>query len=113
MTQPGETDGLTLNDHLSVIREHTSRNLFDYILVNRAAPAPEQLARYRGEGAELVRREKQLPAAEGARVIEMDLLDTNCDQVRHDSQKLAAAILQIAKRRGHRVPAPVSPPRIS
>ena len=113
MTEPGETDGLSLDDHLRVVREHTGRNLFDYILVNRTAPTPAQLARYRGEGAELVHREKHLPAAEGARVLEADLLDTNCDQVRHDSHKLAAAILQIAQRRGQRLPAPAPSPRIS
>jgi uncharacterized cofD-like protein len=113
MTQVGETDGLSLNDHLQVIREHTGRNLFDYILVNRTPPTAAQLARYRGEGAELVRREKHLPAAEGARIIEADLLDTNSDQVRHDSYKLAAAIIQIAKCRGQRVPAHPASPRIS
>ncbi len=35
MTEPGETDDYTLDDHLRVIRTHTGFDLFDYILVNR------------------------------------------------------------------------------
>ena len=35
MTEPGETDGFSLDDHLRVIREHAGYDLFDYILVNR------------------------------------------------------------------------------
>ncbi len=36
MTEPGETDGYTLDDHLRVDPEHTGFDLFDYILVNRS-----------------------------------------------------------------------------
>src|SRR4029079_1977224 len=35
MTEPGETDHYSLDDHLRVIRTHTGFDLFDYILVNR------------------------------------------------------------------------------
>ena len=44
MTEPGETDGYTLDDHLRVIRTHTGFDLFDYILVNRR-PIDEVAAR--------------------------------------------------------------------
>jgi uncharacterized cofD-like protein len=98
MTQPGETDGLSLDDHLRVLREHTGRSLFDYVLVNRTRPTTAQLARYRSEGAELIPHEPHSPAAGGAERVEADLLDTASDHVRHDSDKLAAAILEIARR---------------
>jgi uncharacterized cofD-like protein len=96
MTEPGETDGLSLDDHLRVLQEHTGRDLFDYVLVNRAQPTAAQLAPYRSEGAELLRWEGHLPSAGGAELVEADLLDSNCGQVRHDSGKLAAVILEIA-----------------
>ena len=35
MTEPGETDHYTLDDHLRAIRLHAGFDLFDYILVNR------------------------------------------------------------------------------
>jgi uncharacterized cofD-like protein len=101
MTQPGETDGLSFDDHLRVLREHTGRDLFDYVLVNRTQPTAVQLARYRSEGAELIRCEGHLPSAGSAELINADLLDTTSDQVRHDSGKLAAVILEIAQRWRH------------
>jgi uncharacterized cofD-like protein len=54
MTQPGETDRFTLDDHLRVIRDHTGRDLFDYVLVNQRPPTTAQTARYRAEGAEFI-----------------------------------------------------------
>jgi uncharacterized cofD-like protein len=101
MTQPGETDGLSLDDHLRVLREHTDRDLFDYVLVNRTQPTAAQLAHYRSEGAEFLRCEGHFPSAGGAELIEADLLDTNSDKVRHDGAKLAAVILDLARRWRH------------
>ena len=99
MTQPGETDGMSLNDHLRVLREHTGRDLFDVILVNRTRPTPAQLARYRDEGARLIECDGHLPAGGGAQILAADLLDTSSGHVvRHDSDKLAAAVLEIARR---------------
>jgi uncharacterized cofD-like protein len=97
MTQPGETDGFSLDDHLRVLQEHIGRDLFDYVLVNRTQPTAAQLAPYRSEGAEFVRFDGHTPSAGSAELIEMDLLDTSCDHVRHDSGKLAAAIIEIAQ----------------
>jgi len=101
MTQPGETDGMSLDDHLRVLQEHTDRDLFDYVLVNRTQPTGAQLARYRSEGAELIEWEGPLPSAGGAEVIEADLLDMDSDKMRHDSHKLAAAIVEIARNWRH------------
>ena len=87
--------------HLRVLREHTDRDLFDYVLVNRVQPTAAQLAPYRSEGAEFLRCEGHLPSAGGAELIEADLLDTTCDKVRHDGAKLAAVILDLAQRWRH------------
>lgn len=95
MTQPGETDGYSLDDHLQVLREHTGRDLFDYMLVNRTPPTEAQLAAYRGQGAELIPVERAWSAGT-ARVMAVDLLETTGNQVRHDSAKLANAILSLA-----------------
>jgi 2-phospho-L-lactate transferase/gluconeogenesis factor (CofD/UPF0052 family) len=88
---------MSLDDHLRVLREHTGRDLFDYVLVNATPPTGVQLARYRAEGAELLRHDEPLLSAGGAEVIKADLLDTSSDHVRHDADKIAAAILAIAR----------------
>lgn len=100
MTEPGETDGMSLDDHLRVLRAHTGRDLFDVILVNSTQPTREQSARYLSQGAQVIWRESRLTAAGQAKVIEADLLDEDSDHVRHDGAKLAAAILDIAYRTG-------------
>ena len=96
MTQPGETDGYTLDDHLRVLREHTGRDLFDYVLINRTAPTEAQLERYRDEGAEWIPFDSFCESAGTARLVAVDLLETSGSHVRHDPEKLAAAILRLA-----------------
>jgi uncharacterized cofD-like protein len=95
MTEPGETDGYSLDDHLRVLREHAGRDLFDYVLVNRTPPTEAQLARYRGNGAEWIPVEP-VSSAGTARIVTADLLETTGSQVRHDPAKLAPAILRFA-----------------
>lgn len=95
MTEPGETDGLSLDDHLRVLKEHTRRDLFDFVLVNTTPPTSQQMTNYRDLGADVISCEGHL-AAGSARIVTADLLDTAGDQVRHDSGKLAKAILELA-----------------
>jgi uncharacterized cofD-like protein len=98
MTQPGETDGFSLDDHLRVLREHTGRDLFDYVLVNRTPPTEGQLARYRDEGAEWIPLDSCEVSESTARLVSADLLETTGSHVRHDPAKLADAILSLAER---------------
>ena len=39
MTQPGETDGYTVADHLRALIDHIGPGVADYVLVNDYAPA--------------------------------------------------------------------------
>lgn len=110
MTQPGETDGMSLNDHLRVLREHTRRDLFDYIVVNSRRPTAIQLARYLEEGAELIQCAGPLHDAGQAQIVEADLLDTSSDHVRHDGAKLAATILEIVGAHRPRCASAAAPP---
>jgi uncharacterized cofD-like protein len=98
MTQPGETDGLSLEDHLRIVREHTGRDLFDYVLVNSTPPTASQRARYEIEGSRMISYDGGALGGGCAKIALADLLDTGGDKVRHDSHKLAAAVLQIAGR---------------
>ena len=54
MTEPGETDGYTLDDHLTAIRAHVGCNLFDYVLVNRRAVDSTVVEKYAQRGSRLV-----------------------------------------------------------
>jgi uncharacterized cofD-like protein len=95
MTEPGETDGFSLDDHLRVIREHTGFDLFDYILVNRR-PMPDALIeKYARQSSQPVRCDRPLLFAGKATVVEADfaceaLLERG--KIRHEPSSLAAGI---------------------
>lgn len=93
MTEPGETDHYTLDDHLRVIRNHTGYDMFDYILVNRRPIDSDTARRYAAQGAEPVLSERTLRYAGNAQVIETDLAIEACgSKIRHNPVALAQAI---------------------
>lgn len=98
MTEPGETDDYTLDDHLRVIREHTGFDLFDYILVNRSPVEGAAAARYAALGSLPVARNTTLAHAGRARVVECNLTaDCGTDKIRHHARPLAHAIRALVK----------------
>jgi uncharacterized cofD-like protein len=97
MTEPGETDHYTLDDHLRVIRSHTGYDLFDYILVNRRPIDNQTARRYAAQGSEPVVRERTLRHAGRAQVIEADLAIEACGaKIRHNPLAVARAIRELA-----------------
>lgn len=85
-TQPGETDGYTLGDHVAAIERHVGPGIFPIVLGN--ATLPTQLR----PGVEPVR--PVYPPSATYRVILADLLDTE-HPWRHDPHKLAKALMEI------------------
>lgn len=94
MTQPGETDGYSVADHVRAIYDHTRVGLFDWIVVNRApASSPALLQRYRGQGAEPVDPSLDELRRMGLRYVTGDLLQQD-GVVRHDQKRLARLLLR-------------------
>lgn len=97
MTQPGETVGLTVADHLRAIAEHVGPVVTD-VLVNSAILPDPATARYREDGAAPVEFDRRECKRLGIRVHEVPLLpDTLPSQVRHDPDRVAEAICAIAR----------------
>jgi uncharacterized cofD-like protein len=98
MTQPGETEGFTLEDHLVVVARHGEGLQMDVALHNSTPISGPSQEKYLADGAVQVRGLKgtvKPPAGFGS-VIEHDLLCER-DVVRHDPAKLAALLLRIYK----------------
>jgi len=104
MTEPGETDGYSLADHLRVMREHTRFDLFDYVLVNRAPLSGAAVEQYAADGARVI--ELAGDVAEGStRVVSAELAAvTPCGQIRHDPAALAAALVRLCHPRESQQP---------
>ncbi len=99
MTQPGETDGYSLDDHLDAIRAHTGYDLFDYVLVNRAPLPVRAVAHYEADGARLIERPSRQRHTGRARIVAADLARlTPSGQIRHDPAALGAALRALSRR---------------
>jgi len=92
MTQPGETTGYTVADHVRAILKHTPRRIIDWVVVNRRPVSPEVARRYRGQGAEPVVCNVGELQKLGLRVILDDLLEEH-GVIRHNSRRLTRLLL--------------------
>lgn len=92
MTQPGETDGYTVYDHVRAIYDHVGRPIFDKVLVNTGQVPSPYLEQYAQEGAHPVRYEPGSLDSFNCEVIEEPLLMIN-DYLRHDAHKVARIVM--------------------
>jgi uncharacterized cofD-like protein len=100
MTQPGETDGFTVYDHVRWIKDVLGQYP-DIVLVNETEVPGEILRRYRETGSEPVlmneREEIRLTRAR-VQVIRGDFLEiTTAGLVRHQTQRVSEAIMKVAR----------------
>ena len=95
MTQPGETDGYTAQQHLEVVERYAPNLHFDYVLVNSRRISDEQTARYAAEGARQIGLSEEVEEYvhdHASELVRADLLDEG-DQVRHNPKKLARVVI--------------------
>jgi uncharacterized cofD-like protein len=105
-TQPGQTDGFTLADHVDQVKTYLNGRL-DYVLLNTRAPSDALRMAYQRDGVEALlptsdeikRIEKMGPkviARDLAQLTEgkRDLFDKQ-DSIRHDPDALGAALMEI------------------
>ena len=93
MTQPGETDGYSLADHVRVIYGHTRRKLFDWVVASNQLVSPEVAQRYSRRGAEPVRVDLQDLQRLGVRCLLDNLLEEH-GVVRHNAARLSRLLIE-------------------
>jgi 2-phospho-L-lactate transferase/gluconeogenesis factor (CofD/UPF0052 family) len=101
MTEPGETDGYTVLDHVQAIERHLGTQLFDCVIYNTSVvPAPLAEA-YGGRGARPIAPSPfELAAIEriGIRPIGVPLVSEHpAGKIRHHPDRLATAIVALAQ----------------
>jgi uncharacterized cofD-like protein len=95
MTQPGETDGYSAADHVQALAEHCDGILFPNVLLNDELPSAEMLKPYEAESAALVEIDRDRLQKFGLNIVERQLL-TQDGKIRHDPDRLARAVLEMA-----------------
>lgn len=93
MTQPGETDGFSLEDHVRALEKHTCKNCVDTVVANEASFDPDVLKRYQAMGSEPVRIEEE---SHPYRILRRPLtvLDEQ-GRIRHDPAAVRQAVQEL------------------
>lgn len=94
MTQPGETDGYSLSNHIKMLVNHSHQRVLDYCVVNTGRISVNSLKRYQQENAHPVIDDRKNVENMGYRVIEDDIVVAD-DVIRHDPLKLAKVVLSL------------------
>ena len=93
MTQPGETDGYSMEDHVQAFRHHGSD--VDMVVMADDEIPDEILKRYHDEGSIEVKVKENVHDYE---IMKCSLLDFSRDLVRHDSDKIRESLKLILER---------------
>lgn len=118
MTQPGETDGFTVGDHIQSIIDHAhSRPVITAAIVNSILP-PALVEKYENAGYRPVIIDSQRCRQLGVEIFERPLVDSNESQViRHNPKLLARGIIEwfkqyqrLSRNKTPQAPAPTPPP---
>ena len=91
-TQHGETDGMTLSDHIKAIEEHTHENVIDKIIVSNTVLSKEAIDSYEDDNQSLIEIDR-------TDVIAADLVSTygKSNNVKHDELKILSVLEDIIK----------------
>jgi uncharacterized cofD-like protein len=96
MTQPGETQGYTVSDHIRAIDAACGQRLFSAVLVHKKAPSERSLIRYAQENSHPVFLDRETVSKLGRRVVLANVMDEDEETglVRHNPQRLAGVLLR-------------------
>jgi uncharacterized cofD-like protein len=96
MTQPGETEGYTVADHIRAIDAATgNRQLFDAVLVHKKSPSAKSLIRYAQQNSHPVFLDREAVTLLGRRIVPANVLfEDETGFVRHNPEKLAKVLLR-------------------
>ena len=99
MTQPGETDGYNVLDHVEALIKHTEPGLIDCIIVNNEE-IPEYVSkRYEEDGSTqvLLDNEQRLKLkCMGIKTIEANLIEIKNAYIRHNADRISGIIVKLA-----------------
>ncbi len=96
MTQPGETSGMGIKEHVKALQDHSVMGLVDEIFINTGVVDQSVELRYKHEGAQLI-----MPTQEdldylkysGMRMVLDNFIEVKHGYIRHNALKLSEALM--------------------
>ncbi len=103
MTREGATEGYTAADHVDALLSHGAPGLVDLCLATSAPVRPGLVEKYREEDAAPILVDRERIRAMGLELEEYPVASEGGDYARHDPDRLAAAVLDVYRRRAVRI----------
>lgn len=99
MTQDGETEGMTLSDHVKALLEHSGPGLIDLCVANSAPVDPALIRRYKAEDAEPMIVDREQIEALGVEVVERPMISEASRYARHSPERLGEITMELYEER--------------
>jgi uncharacterized cofD-like protein len=99
MTEPGETERMSLADHLEAVYAHGGRGVIDGVVVHGRPFPPDVLARYARVGSVPVKAERERVRRLGVWVTEADVAGPT-ELARHHPEKLGRTLARLIRHGG-------------
>lgn len=96
LTQPGETSGLSVEDHLFELERQVGEEFIDIILVNNEKVDETVFENYKKEGSEVIMLSeagRTRLKERGVDIVEAALVEYKAGYIRHDARKVAELLL--------------------
>lgn len=94
MTQRGETDGMTMYDHVKEIEKYIGYGKLDIVLVNNGKLNEEILKRYKDQNCFPIEIDSRIKNSH-VELIAKNLVDSSVPYIRHDTKKIRKAFTNI------------------
>lgn len=94
MTQPGETDYFSVEDHVEALEKHTFKGIASHVIVTSNHARDELMKKYANKGAYPVKIRQNKHDYE---ILQEDLLDVEGDYIRHDPIKIRDYVIRLLK----------------
>lgn len=103
MTEPGETEGYSVSDHIRALFYHSYPGLFNLCLTNSGSIPQGVLQRYRQEGAQTIFCDREACEALGVEIVSRPVSTVENGFVRHNPGHLARELMSLHAERTIRV----------
>lgn len=92
MTQPGETDNFSVEDHVRALQNHSYEKAIDIVVTHNNRADQRLLDKYKAMGSVPVR---VMEEEHSYKILERDVLSFDDDLIRHDSNKIRDVLEEI------------------
>ncbi len=98
LSQPGETTGMSIENHIDEIESHINTNIFDVVLANNKRLSDSLYEAYKKQGAKplfLYEEHRESFSNRGIEIIEKDFTEIKEGYIRHNADAVAQELINL------------------